>query len=112
MELEGTIRGVLPQSNGTTETLTKLREIFELAADGVKKQSTAREHQEYMQSQRMVKAAQSREETEAWNTEEAAQTPERMKTQAQTRKGNLGAELQTKETQRVKWITTAKQAAA
>ena len=27
-ELEGAIRGVLPQSNGTTETLTKLRELF------------------------------------------------------------------------------------
>ena len=60
----------------------------------------------------MVKAAQSREEIEAENMEETQKTHNRVRTRAQTRKGNLGAELQTKETQRVKWITTAKQAAA
>ena len=58
----------------------------------------------------MVKAAQSREETEEWNKEEAARTPKRMTTQAQTRKGNLEVVLQMQETQREKWITTAQQA--
>ena len=45
-DLEEAIRGVIPQHNGTTEALTKLREIFTLTADGVKKQSASRENQE------------------------------------------------------------------
>ena len=61
----------------------------------------------YTQSQRVVKAAQSREEMEAENKEETQTTCDRVRTQARTRKGDLGITMHTKETQREKWITMA-----
>ena len=83
---------------------TKLRELFELVADGVKKQAATREQQEYTQSQRVVKVAQSEEETKAWNKKKSGHTTKRMTTQSQTRDINQEVTLHMQETQREKNI--------